>query len=315
MVSPAPMSSAPPPFADPARTQAVEQLVTANLPLVGHLVREALAKVPSHISRDQLSSAGMFALVVSARNFDESRGVPFARFAAIRIRGAIMDELRGMDWAARSVRGRAREADVVRSHCAAALGRTPRPDEVAAAMGISTAELNSLEVSLARAGVVSIDAFAPDTGAHVIYDSSPGPEAMLLSREQLGYLHDAIAELPERLRVVITAYFFQERQMTDIAAELGVTESRVSQMRAEALRLMRGGISAQFEPAAEEQTSGRAAASRAAYYHAIGARSTLSARLAMSTARGDVLVQLPTSWNARAETSPGELKSAAQGSM
>jgi RNA polymerase sigma factor FliA len=314
MASPALMSSAPLLPADSARTQAVEELVTANLPLVGHLVREALAKVPAHVSRDELSSAGMIALVVSARNFDESRGVPFARFAAIRIRGAIMDELRGMDWAARSVRGRAREADAVRSQCAAALGRMPRPDEVAAAMGISAAELNSLEVDLARAGVVSIDAFAPDTGAYVIRDSSAGPEAMLLSREQLGYLHDAIAALPERLRVVVTAYFFHERQMTDIAAELGVTESRVSQIRAEALRLMREGISTQFEPA-EKEASGRAAASRAAYCRAVGSRSTLSARLAISTARGDVLVQLPTAWNSQGETSVRALKSAAQGLM
>ncbi len=155
----------------PLRTRPSEEtvtaLITANLPLVGHLVREALAKVPSHVSADELSSAGMMALVVSAQNFDDSRGVPFARFAAIRIRGAIIDELRGMDWAARSVRGRAREADAVRSQCAAALGRTPRPEEIAAAMGISLTELQALDADLARAGVVSIDGFAPETGRTV----------------------------------------------------------------------------------------------------------------------------------------------------
>ena len=78
-------------------------------------VREMLAKVPAHVGRDELTSAGMVALVVSAKGFDASRGVPFARFAAIRIRRALMDELRSMDWAARSVRGRAREVETVRS--------------------------------------------------------------------------------------------------------------------------------------------------------------------------------------------------------
>ncbi len=276
-----------------ADARAVEQLVTENLPLVGLLVREMLAKVPAHVSRDELRSAAMLALLVSAQNFDESRGVPFARFAAIRIRGAIMDELRGMDWAARSVRGRAREADSVRAQLSATLGRTPTPAEVAAAMGITLAELDALEADLARAGVLSIEAASPETGAQVLSDPTAGPESLLLHREQLGYLHDAIAELPERLRLVVTAYFFHGRQMADIAAELGVTESRVSQLRAEATRLLREGMRAQLEPTNEPQETGRAAASRAAYCRAIADRSTLSGRLAMTTARGDMLVAMP----------------------
>src|ERR1700742_1097926 len=122
----------------------VTRLVEDNLALVGHLVREMLAKVPAHVSRDELSSAAMMALVVSAQGFDPERGVPFARFAAIRIRGALMDELRSMDWAARSVRSRAREVESARSTLAATLGRTPRPDEVATTMGVSVAELDSI---------------------------------------------------------------------------------------------------------------------------------------------------------------------------
>jgi RNA polymerase sigma factor for flagellar operon FliA len=83
---------------------AVTELVEQNLPLVGHLVREILAKVPAHVRRDDLTSAAMMALTLAAQGFDAERGVPFARYAAIRIRGALVDELRGMDWAARSVR-------------------------------------------------------------------------------------------------------------------------------------------------------------------------------------------------------------------
>ena len=125
-------------------------------------------KVPAHVNRDDLTSAGMMALVVSAQGFDGSRGVPFARFAAIRIRGALMDELRGMDWAARSVRGRAREADSVSAQLSAALGRTPSRVELAAAMGVSVVELDSLRADLNRASVLSLQGFAPETGAELV---------------------------------------------------------------------------------------------------------------------------------------------------
>jgi RNA polymerase sigma factor for flagellar operon FliA len=270
----------------------VDELVEQNVPLVGYLVREMLARVPAHVSRDELTSAGMMALVVSAQGFDASRGVPFARFAAIRIRGALLDELRGMDWAARSVRTRAREVESVRAQLSAALGRTPRNEDIAAAMGISVADLDALQTDTARASVLSLHGFAPESGAEVLAEPSVGPEGLLLRREQLGYLHDSIAELPERLRFVVTGYFFEQRQMSDIAAELGVTESRVSQLRAEALELLRDGMNAQLEPSAPRQSpkrSRRATATRAAYYGAIAERSTLAGRLAMSTPRGDML--------------------------
>ena len=269
----------------------VDELVGDNMALVGHLVREVLAKVPAHVSRDELTSAGMMALVVSAQGFDPSRGVPFARFAAIRIRGALLDELRGMDWAARSVRGRAREVESVRGQLAAVLRRAPRSDEIAAALGITVGELDALQTDVARASVLSLQGFAPETGAELVAETSAGPESLLLIREQLGYLHDAISELPERLRFVVTSYFFEQRQMSDIAAEPGVTESRISQLRAEALVLLRDGINAQLEPTAVDsktKRSGRASATRAAYFAAIAERSTLEGRLAMSTPRGDM---------------------------
>ena len=112
-----------------------------------------------------------------------------------------------------------------------------------------------------------------------------------MQREQLGYLHDAIAELPARLRFVVTSYFFEQRQMSDIAVELGVTESRVSQMRAEALRLLKDGMNSQLDPwavAPPKKKSGRLVANRASYFAAIAKRSTLADRLAISTPRGDI---------------------------
>jgi RNA polymerase sigma factor FliA len=283
------MAASPAPTPTSSRA-ATDELIETNLPLVGHLVREVLAKVPVHVSRDDLTSAGMMALVLAAQGFDPTRGVPFARYAAIRIRGALLDELRSMDWAARSVRTHAREMESVQHQLAAALGRSPRTDEVAAALGVSVAELDSLKYDVARARTLSLQGFAPETGPELLAESSAGPEALLVYREKLGYLHQAIEQLPERLRFVVTAYFFEQRQMSDIGAELGVTESRVSQLRAEALRVLRDGMNSQLEPGAVEapKRAGRASATRKAYLHAVGISGTLASRLAITSPTGDV---------------------------
>src|SRR6476659_9976245 len=92
-----------------------DELVTSNLPLVGHVVRDTMMRVPGHVDRDDLTSAGLVALVKAGRSFDPERGVPFARYAATRIRGAVLDELRAVDWAPRSVRRRARDLDQARA--------------------------------------------------------------------------------------------------------------------------------------------------------------------------------------------------------
>jgi RNA polymerase sigma factor for flagellar operon FliA len=270
-------------------TRSADTLVEQNLALVGHLVRETMTRLPAHVNRDDLTSAGMITLVLSARSFEEGRGVPFARFAAIRIRGALLDELRNMDWASRSVRSRARELESVRSHLIAALGRSPRPAELANTLGVSAAELSSIDADVQRASVLSLQGFAPETGAALMPDTQPGPEQLIVDREQIGYLHDAIEELPERLRFVVKSYFFEQRQMSDIAVELGVTESRISQLRAEALKLLRHGMKAQYDEQAAEEQSRRSGAKLASYAAAIATRSTLSRRLNMSNPMGEAV--------------------------
>src|SRR3712207_3999035 len=119
----------------------IEERVTSNMALVGHIVRESMGRLPGHVSRDDLTSAGFTALVQAARSYDETRGVPFARYAATRVRGAILDELRGIDWASRSVRRRARELDETRTRLAAELGRAATVAEVARVCGISADEV------------------------------------------------------------------------------------------------------------------------------------------------------------------------------
>ena len=274
----------------------VDEMVRTHLPLVGHLVRELLGRLPSHVNRDDLTSAGMFALATAAQAFDDSRGVPFARFAAIRIRGALTDELRSMDWASRAVRGKAREAEAARSDLAARLGRTPRRDEVAHAMGVEVTHLDAVDADVQRAAVLSIQGLTEEHGADLLPDAGSGPESLILRREQLGFLRDAIAELPERLRTVVEEYFFAQRKMADIAADLGVTESRVSQLRSEALAMLRAGLRAQdtdAEAAPKAQTSRRRSNARAAYAAAIAARSTLAGRLQATTLLGEARAIVP----------------------
>ncbi len=277
---------------------AVEELVSSHLPLVGYLVRELMGKLPSHVNRDDLVSAGMMALVLAARGFDDGRKVPFARFAAIRIKGALIDELRSMDWASRGVRSKAREVEAVRNTIAAQLGRSPQRAEVAQTMGVSITELDGIAADVQRAGVLSLQGLTADDAEVLVPAAGWGPEPMLLKREELGYLHDAIAELPSRLRTVVEQYFFHERKMADIAADLGVTESRVSQLRSEALAYLRDGMRYGDDGAAAAATAvagsaspasaRRRASARESYCAAVTARSGLAQRLSATSALGDV---------------------------
>jgi RNA polymerase sigma factor for flagellar operon FliA len=272
----------------PQSTATVDDLVRANLPLVGHIVREVLSRVPSHVSRDDLMSAGMYAVAVSAASFDPARGVPFARFAAIRIRGAILDELRTMDWASRAVRSKAREIDTVRTELRTRLGHAPSTDEVAQTMGVASTEVTSADADVQRANVLSLQSLTAEGDTGALPSTGESPESLLVRREQIGYLRDAIEALPDRLRTVITQYFLEQRKMSDIAADLGVTESRVSQIRAEALALLHVGFAAsddQLAPA-KKPHRGRAAV-HTTYVAAIAARSTLAGRLTATSLLGE----------------------------
>ena len=256
-------------------TETSDDLITRHVPLVTHIVRETLGRVPGHVSRDDLTSAGLMALVQSAAAFDAERGVPFAAYAATRVRGALLDELRGIDWASRSVRRTARSLDATRSQLAVALGRVPSTQEVAEVAGLSVADVARNADDLARAQVLSLQA-AEDADLDALLPSGgPTPEQVTEHRERLTYLVEAIAELPERLRTVVEQYFLAERPMADIAADLGVSESRVSQIRAEALVLLRGVLNRELEPSLEPvpaQVEGCVARRKEAYYASVAAR-------------------------------------------
>jgi RNA polymerase sigma factor for flagellar operon FliA len=248
-----------------------------------------MGRLPAHISREDLVSAGMAALAAAAKSFDPGRGIPFGSFAINRIRGAVLDELRGLDWASRSVRSRARRVDAAEQELTATLGRAPTQPELAEVLGVGVDELKSLDEDVHRAAVLSLQGFAAGTAEDLVPERSAGPEEVLLYRERVGYLHNAIEALPERLYTVIKGYFFQERPMTEIAAELGVTESRVSQLRAEALVLLREGLNSHLDPdlvAGADKPNGCVARRREAYNRQVADQGTLRSRLAHTTFHG-----------------------------
>ncbi len=256
-------------------TPEVEALILDHTALVGHIVRETMTRVPSHVDRDDLTSAGLLALVQAAQAFDAGRGVPFNRYAATRIRGAIVDELRSIDWASRSVRRRSRELDATRSRLATMLGRPATQAEVADAAGLSVSEVVGNVDDIARAQVLSLHASEDDGIGETLVGNAPDPQRALEHRERLTYLVEAVAELPERLRLVVEQYFLNERPMAEIATTLGVTESRVSQLRAEAMVLLRDALNHELDPdllTAHTRPDGCAAKRREAYFAAVASR-------------------------------------------
>lgn len=269
-----------------------EKLIIDNLPVVGYQVSDLLRRVPSHVQREDLAAAGSLALVQASQSFDPSRGVPFSSYAAIRVKGAMMDELRSMDWASRGARKRAKELDEMTATLTAASGRAPTREELASALGVDASQVEAAQQDSARR-VLSLDG-APNTGGGEetrsidLADSELTPEERLIEDERRLYVHAAVAALPERLRYVVEETFFHDRQVSDLAEELGVTQSRVSQLRTEALALMREGINAHLEESsAEPEAQGAAARRRNNYYEEVGKQAQrLAGRDASEAAAG-----------------------------
>lgn len=271
----------------------VDDLVTSHLALVGHIARETAARLPRHLDTDDLMGAGALALVQAARSFDQVHGVPFARFASTRVKGAMIDHMRSRDWATRSVRARARAIDEVAEALTAGLHRAPSESELAAASGMSEAEIREVRGGTNRATVLSLDPALSDGEGPIgrLVDVSPRPDEALIAAEQLGYLRDAIAELPERQRDVVTRYYLDQIPLTDIAEDLGVTQSRASQLRAEGLDLLREALTQLLHnearvgagygtPAGGESAGqdGVRARRRASYVEAVAARTPVRQR-------------------------------------
>lgn len=223
-----------------------DDLIISHLPLAKYLVKRIAANLPPHLDEDELMSAAVMGLISSAERFEPSRGIQFKTFAEQRIKGMIMDELRSKDWLSRSVREKykrlEREFDQLRKK----LGRDPTGDEVAMEMEISLEQYHHLLEEVHTFSFASLnEAWEDDEGGFmclmdVIPDTkTASPQAQLLSRELLEALSRSIDSLPEKERLVITLYNYEELNLKEIGAVMGLTESRVSQLHSQAIVRLR----------------------------------------------------------------------------
>ena len=267
--------------------QDLSALIEEHLPLVKHIVFQVAVHFPRHVEREELARAGALGLVEAARRYDDSRGVPFDRFAAQRIRGAILDAVRAADWAPRSVRMLARKLEAVEQRLATQLGRVPSLDEMAEALDMTRQEIARLQDRMFRSVVLALEHEVGDmadeelTLVDVLIDERQiEPLEELETRELHSYLRDAISLLPERHRFVVVGYLLEKKTSQDLARFLGVTESRVSQLRSEALMMLKEGIEAQYSSLDNgDAPSGRVARRKASYALAISDASDWTERI------------------------------------
>lgn len=224
-----------------------EQLITEHLVSVRFIARKLYQTLPRHVELDDLISAGTVGLMEACRRFDARRHVQFKSYAQFRIRGAILDWLRTLDWGPRELRRKARaiaETTRVLTH---QLGRAPAEQEVAEAMGMELVALQQLtgELRGLELGSLNAEHSKEDDGEELEYVAASPEEDPLfrcLEAESRQRLIDAIEELPEKERLVLTLYYYEELTMREIGMTLGVVESRVSQIHSGAVRRLRAAL-------------------------------------------------------------------------
>ncbi len=266
------------------KEDATNDLVRDHLDLVGRTVAKVSARYPRHVDREELWNAGALGLVEAARRFNPDSGIPFERYAAIRIRGAIIDSTRTRDWASRSVRRRYREMDETSSDLRDSTGREPDKETLAKALGVTVAELEKTQAQSAASMLLYLDHQRPDDSVSlrdtiVDQDTSVQPEAALEQREMLGTLRTAVTGLPETHAAVIERYYFNGEMLQDIAKDLGVTQARVSQIRSEALTSLRAWFGTLYEGAPEVSDDAAGKRARAAYVAQLSNESHWRSRL------------------------------------
>lgn len=264
-----------------------DALVTEHLYLVQHVVNQLASRYPRHIDRGDLWSAGAHGLVEASRRYDPSTGVPFARFAEIRIRGAMVDSTRTRDWASRGLRRGLRALHDCEARFEDQHGRQPEAAELADALGIEVTELERRRAAALRTTLLHLDQpiAGPDaeetTLGEMVADSGDDgdPEAALAHKELLGTVRTAVQFLPAVQREVVERCYFHGDLLRDVADTLAVTEARVSQLRTEALNAIRAYLSTTDDtvPAVPAQAPG--VRRRAAYVAELTAQTNWRSRL------------------------------------
>jgi RNA polymerase sigma factor FliA len=221
-----------------------DQLVLDHVGLVKALAQRLAQRLPAQVEMTDLVSVGVLGLIDAATRYKASTGVPFDAFARRRVQGAMLDALRDLDWAPRSLRKSRRDLDATIARLRYELKREPNDAEIAGSMQLSEAEYDRLleqVKSLELGALRQLDATSQEGGSliEMIIDPEEGPEARLERTELRAHLGKAIAQLPDRERQILALYYEEELTMAEIGAVIGVCESRVSQLRSLALSRLR----------------------------------------------------------------------------
>lgn len=234
-------------FSETASASSRERLILHYAPLVKYVASRVATGLPSSVEQADLVSYGMFGLIDALTKFDPARGNKFETYAIPRIRGAIIDELRAMDWVPRSVRFKAREIEKAYADLESILKRAPTEKELSARLGVSLSELHEVINQISFVSVLALDevlSVGSERGESVslletLADRGVDPTTGLEGQETRGLLAAAINSLSEREKIVVTLYYFEGLTLAEIGDVLGVTESRVCQIHTKAVGQLR----------------------------------------------------------------------------
>jgi RNA polymerase sigma factor FliA len=231
--------------ANPGNKALRDRLILTYAPLVKYVAGRLGSGLPAHVDDDDLISYGLLGLIGAIERYDPDRDVKFETYAIARIKGSIIDELRAMDWVPRSVRARARDIERAIADLERRLHRAPTDEEIAQKLGVSTDELDGSLTDISRSSIAALDElWTVNTGGGgdqialidtIEDESGPDPQAALSETEMKEAIGEAIARLPEREKLVVTLYYYEELTLREIGEVLGVTESRVSQLHTKAV--------------------------------------------------------------------------------
>jgi len=232
-----------------------EQLITENVDLVCYEVDRVASGLPDQVDREDLVSAGMIGLIKAVDRYDPGRGASFRTYASTLMRGAILDELRKMDWAPRGLRGRFRELQSTVSALRQRLGRQPDESEIIEQLGITSADYRKLLKDASTTALVSLESLSEAAGdAHAPTNDSllDGrtewiPHAVADRAELRRLLVECIQELSEREQMVISLYYQEELTMREVGMVLDVTESRICQIHTQAITRLRAALQTRLQ--------------------------------------------------------------------
>jgi len=222
-----------------------DQLIRSHLPMINFLVERMVTQVPSFVNRDEICSAAMLGLVDAANRFDPSKGVMFKTFAERRIRGAVLDEVRRMDWFSRTLREKHGRLCRAIDRLEKQYGRTPEEEEIAAELELSMEAYHTLLGEVRHLGCISLNEAIDDSGqSRAIIDNLEDTEAenpleKLEASELSREMAEHIDKLSEKERLVVALYYHEELTQKEIAEVLCISEGRVSQLHSQALLKLR----------------------------------------------------------------------------